>query len=143
MSSPSSTRAAALAIRASTSVTAAPKAQARHAINGPVLSHTNHHRDTHQRSQNDDRSRRLFSTTSSRLQDQSYPSNISRREPNYPGHIPLNAFETGLMSVGSAIASLINPGRPGELFFCPCGELATSGRSEALLALTPDPFIQT
>ena len=33
----------------------------------------------------------------------------------YDGHVPLNAFEQTLLAVGSAVASLNNPRRDGEL----------------------------
>ncbi|KAL7274334.1 Ubiquinone biosynthesis protein [Rhizina undulata] len=41
-------------------------------------------------------------------------SSLSRPPPNYPGHVPLTVPERGLLAVGSAIGSLINP-RRGDL----------------------------
>lgn len=41
-------------------------------------------------------------------------SALARPPPNYEGHIPLNLPERGLLAVGSAIGSLLNPRRGGK-----------------------------
>lgn len=38
---------------------------------------------------------------------------LARPPPNYEGHVPLNIPERGMLAVGSAIGSLINPRRGG------------------------------
>lgn len=36
-------------------------------------------------------------------------------KPAYEGHIPLNFFENAVLAVGSAVVSLVDPRRGGEL----------------------------
>ena len=38
---------------------------------------------------------------------------LNRPPPNYDGHVPLNIFEKGALTVGSALLSLANPRRGG------------------------------
>ena len=40
---------------------------------------------------------------------------LNRPPPNYPGHVPLTKIERVGLAVGSAIGSLVNPYRGGEL----------------------------
>ena len=40
---------------------------------------------------------------------------LNRPPPNYPGHIPLTTVERGVLAVGSAIGSYLNPRRAGAL----------------------------
>ena len=40
---------------------------------------------------------------------------LDRPPPNYEGHVPLTAIERGTLAVGSAVISLFNPRRAGEL----------------------------
>ena len=43
----------------------------------------------------------------------------SRPPPNYEGHVPLTVPERGLLAMGSAVMSLLNPRRGGILLlFC-------------------------
>ena len=38
---------------------------------------------------------------------------LNRPPPNYPGHVPLTRIERAGLAVGSAVISLMNPGRAG------------------------------
>lgn len=40
---------------------------------------------------------------------------LSRPPPKYEGHVPLTTIERGTLAVGSAVMSLLNPRRGGEL----------------------------
>lgn len=40
---------------------------------------------------------------------------LNRPPPNYEGHVPLTTIERGTLAVGSAVISLFNPRRAGEL----------------------------
>ena len=45
---------------------------------------------------------------------------LHRPPPKYKAHVPLTTVERGTLAVGSAIMSLFNPRRGGQLFPCPC-----------------------
>lgn len=40
---------------------------------------------------------------------------LSRPTPSYPNHVPLALFERGMLAIGSALGSIISPGRHGKL----------------------------
>lgn len=40
---------------------------------------------------------------------------LNRPPPKYEGHVPLTTIERGTLAVGSAVISLFNPRRAGEL----------------------------
>lgn len=56
--------------------------------------------------------RRLFLIPSRALATHA-PEIPKRPEPAYPGHIPLNWFESAFLAVGSGVVSLLNPRRGG------------------------------
>lgn len=55
--------------------------------------------------------------------------------PAYEGHIPLNWFETALLTVGSAVVSLTDPRRGGECRLNVLSFLNTMGASDMVAAL--------
>lgn len=42
---------------------------------------------------------------------------LNRPPPNYPGHVPLTTIERGVLAIGSAFGSLLNPRRHGPSCF--------------------------
>ena len=53
------------------------------------------------------------------VQQQSF-SVLNRPQPNYPGHVPLTTVEHGALAVGSALGSLFNPRRAGNVLHVLC-----------------------
>ncbi|CAL1717302.1 unnamed protein product [Somion occarium] len=59
------------------------------------------------------RQSRLLAETSSRLSAHYIQTRSVQTQPAYEGHIPLNWFETGLLTIGSAYKALTDPRRGG------------------------------